>query len=261
MRNKIRTEIDAGVAVVTLDNPPLNVVTVDLTRALDQTLDELAASPEVRAVVLTGAGDRAFCAGSDIREFSQFIGPQGQVLERKLIAENETYGKVAQFPKPTVAALNAQALGGGLELAVCCDLLIAGEDVRLSLPEVKLGVFPGSGGTIRVARRIGPGRAKEMMFLGEPIDATTALAWGLVNRVTKPGEALETAVSIARRLAELPNQALQLCKRAIELAGDADEAEAIRQTLSLSEAAFCTDDVREGVRAFFAKETPRFRHS
>ena len=257
----IKTTINDGIALITLDNPPLNVVTVALTKLFSDALDEVATSPEVRVLVLTGAGQRAFCAGSDIREFAEFIGPGGRVLERKLIAENALYTKLDKFPKPAVAALNGHALGGGLELAVCCDLIVADETARLSLPEVKLGVIPGSGGPIRVTRRIGEGRAKEMMLLGEPIEAQTALAWGLINRVTSSGAALETALELAAKLAELPNQALQRCKQAIDLSFDTDEADAVQQTLPLSEAVFKTDDAREGVRAFFAKEKPAFRHS
>ena len=152
----IRSEmIDEGIALITLNNPPLNLVTVELTALLNDQLDKLASDASVRVLILTGIGERAFCAGSDIREFSQFSGSDGQVLEGKLIAENDAYSKVHKFPKPTIAALNGSALGGGLELAVCCDLLVVAEDTQLSLPEVNLGVFSGSGGTVRVTRRVG----------------------------------------------------------------------------------------------------------
>lgn len=260
-KSLMRVEISESIATITLDNPPLNVMTVALTARLSKLLEDMADDPAVRVLVVTGAGERAFCAGADIREFAEFIGPEGQVLERKLIAENAMYAKLDRFPKPTIAALNGPALGGGLELAVCCDLLVAAENVRLSLPEVKLGVFPGAGGTFRVTRRIGEGRAKEMMLLGDPIDARTALDWGLINRVAPPGKALKVALELAEKLAALPNQALQLCKQAVDLSFETDEADAIEQTLVLSEAVFRTDDVREGVRAFFAKEKPAFRHS
>ncbi|MCP5150098.1 MAG: enoyl-CoA hydratase/isomerase family protein [Ectothiorhodospiraceae bacterium] len=257
---EVRTRVENGVAVVELDNPPMNVVTLTLTRTLDGLLDELAASDEVRALVITGGGSRAFCAGSDIKEFAALIGPEGQVLERKLNLENAVYDKLAAFPKPTVAAINGHAMGGGLEMAVCCDLLVAAQTAKLGLPEIKLGVLPGSGGTFRVPRRIGVGRAKEMMLLGEPIDAATALAWGLVNRVVPAAEVLATALEIATRLANLPGKALQACKRAIDLPIVDDDVEIVRQTLQLSEQVFEGEDVQEGVRAFFAKEKPRFRH-
>src|SRR5919201_434255 len=171
-----------GVAVVTINNPPLNLVTVALSRQLYDLVHRLAEDSNVRVMVLTGAGDRAFCAGSDIKEFPEMMSA-GAVVPKKLKLENEAYSLVYDFLKPTIAALNGLAYGGGLELAVCCDLLVAGADVRLALPEVQLGVFPGTGGTVRVARRIGEGRVKELAFLGEPIHAPTALAWGLVHRV------------------------------------------------------------------------------
>ena len=256
----ILCRIEDGVAVVTLNNLPLNVVTLELTRQLEATLDRLAADPAARVLVLTGAGERAFCAGSDIKEFPE-LSASGQVIDIKMKKENVTYSKVDDFPKPTIAAVTGLAFGGGLELAVCCDLIVVEEGARLALPEVKLGVFPGSGGTVRVTRRIGEGRAKEMMFFGEPIDPQTALAWGLINRVVPKGEALLTACRMAAQLAELPNRALQICKRAIDLSFDVSEDEAIRQTLPLSGEAFETNDCKEGVRAFFAKETPRFTHS
>ncbi len=255
----VRTKIEAGIALVTLDNPPLNVVTVAMTKALDSTLEGLEADPEVRVLVLTGAGERAFCAGSDIREFAAFTGPEGRALERKMIAEMAMYGKLDKFPKPTVCAMNGSALGGGLELAACCDLLVAAENVLLALPEVKLGVFPGSGGPIRIARRIGEGRAKEMILLGEPVAASTALAWGLVNLVTRPGEALDGARELAMRLAELPGNALRICKEAVDLAFDYSQEEAMERSLRLSGEAFAHPEIEEGIRAFFAKQKPNFR--
>src|SRR5437867_4760581 len=159
-RELVRSVLTAGVAVLTLNHPPLNLVTLELTRQLGARLDRLAADPAVRALVVTGAGERAFCAGSDVGEFPSVL---DDVVRLKLARENETYSKLDDFPRPTIAALNGLAYGGGLELAVCCDLLVAGADVRLALPEVKLGVFPGTGGTVRVPRRVGEGRAKELM--------------------------------------------------------------------------------------------------
>lgn len=254
----IRWTIADGVAELVLDHPPLNLVTLELTRCLDEALDRLAADPGVRVLIVTGAGDRAFCAGSDIGEFPAVL---DDVVPKKLARENATWSKLDDFPRPTIAALNGLAYGGGLELAVCCDLLVAGADVRLALPEIKLGVFSGTGGTTRVPRRVGEGRAKELAFLGEPIDAPTALAWGLVNRVVPAGQALAQGRELARVLATRPSRALALCKRAIDLALDTPKDEALIRTLELSDAAFKTDDCREGVRAFFAKEAPHFRHS
>ncbi len=246
-----------GVALVTLDNPPLNLVTLEMTRELDALLSRLAADPAVRVMVLTGSGSRAFCAGSDIKEFLEVA---DAVVPKKLARENAAYSRVAEFPKPTIAALNGIAFGGGLELAACCDLIVAEAGGSIALPEIKLGVFPGSGGTIRVTRRIGEGRAKQLMFFGEPVPVETALAWGLVNRVAPPGAAVETALTMARELAAGPNVALQLCKQSIAMAFDRPEREAVEATLALSDRAFRTAGCAEGVRAFFAKQPPRFQH-
>jgi enoyl-CoA hydratase/carnithine racemase len=248
-----------GVATVTLNNPPFNLVTLRLTAELDALLDRLAADDGVRVLVLTGSGERAFCAGSDISEFPDLTEP-GVVVERKLVQENATYAKLDHFPKPTIAAISGLAFGGGLELAVCCDLLVVEADARLCLPEIKLGVIPGAGGTFRVTRRVGEGRAKEMMFMGEPIDAATALAWGLVNRVVGKGEAVATAQAMAGQLAERPGVALRACKEAIDLSFETTEEAAIERSLELSGEVFMTDDCKEGFRAFFAKEKPRFTH-
>ncbi|GAC1327335.1 MAG: enoyl-CoA hydratase [Beijerinckiaceae bacterium] len=258
--NAILCEISDGVAIVTLNNPPLNLVTLDLTRQLSATVDRLAADPDVRVLVLTGSGERAFCAGSDVKEFPGMMGP-GLVVPNKLAPENAAYSKVDDFPKPTIAAVRGLAYGGGLELAVCCDLIVAEEETRLCLPEIKLGVFPGSGGTVRVTRRVGEGRAKEMMFFGEPIDVQTALAWGLINRIAPRGEGLTVALAMSHRLAALPNKALQLCKSAVDDSFDMTENEAIERSLELSGKAFRTADCSEGVSAFFAKRTPHFSHA
>ena len=152
-------DIRDGVATVTLNNPPLNLVTLELTRALSRTLDELALDNAVRVLVLTGAGDRAFCAGSDIGEFPGMMGA-GQVVQKKLSKENETYSKVDDFPKPTIAAVSGLAYGGGLELAVCCDLIVVEEHAKLCLPEIKLGGVPGSGGPGRWCRKNCPRRTR-----------------------------------------------------------------------------------------------------
>jgi enoyl-CoA hydratase/carnithine racemase len=246
-----------GVGVLTLDNPPMNLVTLPLTRALTAALDRLADEAAVRVLIVTGAGERAFCAGSDIKEFAAVA---DDVVGKKLVAENTAFSQLARFPKPTIAAINGVAFGGGLELAVCCDLLVAAADARLALPEVKLGVFPGSGGTIRVPRRIGEGRAKQLMFTGEPIDAETALAWGLVNRVVPRGQALAAARELAATLARLPGRALSIMKEAVAVGIEYAEADAVHRTLGLSAAVFQTQDCREGARAFMAKEPARFRH-
>ena len=175
--------------------------------------------------------------------------PVHAVDERLVLADR---GPVHQRHRPA---------GGGLEMAVACDLIVVEEDSRLALPEVNLGVFPGSGGTIRVTRRIGEGRAKEMMFTCEPIDAQKALAWGLVNRVAPKGQALDVAMELATKIAAKPNLALQWCKESVDLSFDTSENEAIQRTLALIDRAFASNDCQEGVRAFIEKRPPRYTHS
>lgn len=251
--------VDHGVATVTLNNPPMNLTTLDLTRQLNTVVRRLAEDSETRVMVLTGAGDTAFNAGSDIKEFPSMI-EAGDVVDRKAAFENETFGLVDDFPKPVIAALNGLAYGGGLELAVCCDLIVAEAGSTVALPEIKLGVIPASGGPVRVTRRIGESRTKEMMFFGEPVAVETASAWGLVNHVVPRGEALSTARDMAQKLAALPATALRLCKQAVDQTSEHSEQESVRASLALSERAFATADAQEGVRAFLDKDTPRFTH-
>lgn len=258
MPDLVRCDVADGVAVVTLANPPLNLVSMALTRELAGTLRRLAADESVAALILTGAGDRAFCAGSDINEFPELI-ETDTFVDRKLAFENEAFSLIDAFPHPSIAALNGLAFGGGLEMAACCDLIVAEEQARFALPEIKLGAIPGSGGTIRVVRRIGEGRGKELALLGAPIDAATALTWGLVNRVVPKGRALSAARLLASTFARGPRMALTACKRCIDEAFDLPQEQAIARVLERSRDIFRSEDCREGVRAFLAKDrNPNF---
>src|SRR5688572_2088818 len=187
------------ITTIRLENPPLNLVTVELTRSLDRALATIEGDPDVRCVVLTGTGDRAFCAGSDVKEFESL---QGRVGEGKLLLEKAVYRRIARLPVPSIAAIQADALGGGLELALCCDLRVADESAKLGLPEVRLGVMPGSGGTQRLPRIVGIAKAKELILMGEIISASDALEIGLVNRVAAAGRAVDDAMTMAETIAE-----------------------------------------------------------
>lgn len=253
----IRARSLEGYAIVSLANPPLNVVSLAVTRQLYTALRRFERDDAVRALILTGDGDRAFCAGSDISELEHMTAP-GAVLEQKLIFQNKVFELLRSFPKPTIAALSGVAYGGGLEIAVCCDLIVAESQVRLCLPEIKLGVFPSSGGTFRVARKIGEARAKEMVFLGEPIDASQALAWGLVNRVVERGQALEHAIAMAGVLAQRSALALQAAKAVIHTAFDRSDAESVAESLKASDRVFCSEGTKEGINAFLSKRPADF---
>ena len=167
------------VTVVTLNNPPLNLVTLGLCRELRETLSKLEQDDEVRVIVLTGSGKRAFCVGSDIKEFPEVW---DDVIGKKLEQENLTFNAVELLSKPVIAAMEGNVLGGGCELSMACDIRILSESGRIGLPEINLGVFPGSGGIFRLAKLVGPAKAVEMMYTGQMLPAQEALRLGLVNR-------------------------------------------------------------------------------
>ncbi len=246
-----------GIAVIRLNNPPLNLVTREMTRQLGEALTALADDATLRAVVLAGAGERGFCAGSDVREFSAI---REQVVAAKLRRENDVWSRLEDLPQPTVAAVHGWALGGGLELALCCDLRVMDEDARIGLPEIHLGVFPGSGGPIRLVRLIGQSRAKALVYFGDPITAGDAERLGLVHRVVPRGQAIAAAVELARRLAGQPALALQAGKRLMHVAGETSRDTAIAFALEQSDRIFRTGDMLEGVTAFLEKRAPRFQH-
>jgi enoyl-CoA hydratase/carnithine racemase len=256
IQNPLVVVVEGEVTVLRLDSPPMNLVTVAMTRDLDEALASIEDDRSVRAVVVTGTGDRAFCAGSDVKEFASL---RGRVGDGKLVLENAVYRRLARLPMPTIAAIQADALGGGLELALCCDIRIADEQARLGLPEVRLGVMPGSGGTQRLPRLIGPSRAKEMTLLGQIIDAHQAERIGLVNRVTEPGKAVEVSMDLGAEIASRGPLAVREAKRAIDLAGDLSLDEGLAVELDASERIFDTDDMIEGATAFLEKRPPRFR--
>src|SRR5215510_13144814 len=190
----IRLDKDGPLAIVTLTNPPLNVLHTHMAAELDACFTGLATDPDVVVVMLTGEVERAFCAGFDIKEFPNLMAPGG--AERLTRALHASLGKLAHLGKPTIAAVNGLALGGGLELAMACDIRIVATNAQLGQPEIKLGLFPGAGGTQRLPRLVGPGMAKELMYLGEPISAEEAYRIGLANRVVPAGEALAAAQAL-----------------------------------------------------------------
>jgi enoyl-CoA hydratase/carnithine racemase len=245
----------APVALVELDNQPLNLVTVAMMEQLDAALDTLAADRDVRAVVVAGAGERAFCAGSDVKEFE---GLAGRVAQGKLLYEKYVYRKLAELPVPTIAAIEGDALGGGLELALCCDLRVAGERARLGMPEVRLGVMPGSGGTQRLPAVVGPARAKELILVGELIDAQRSEQIGLVNQVAAAGEARAAAFDLGERIAQRGPIPVREAKRLIEHARDFDIDAGLAAELDASDRIFASADMLEGARSFFAKRPPDF---
>ncbi len=201
-----------GVAVIVMNNPPLNLQTLEMTRLLDRLVREVDRDDGIRAVVLTGAGNRAFSAGSDVKEFPAL---RRNFIEGKLRREMAVFSRIAGLRQPVIAALCGHAMGGGCELALCCDLRVMDENARIGLPEVNLGNFPGSGGLLRLPKLVGPSKAMELMSLGTVLTADEALSIGLVDRVAPAGQALREAVRLACRFAEQNPAGVQSAKRGL----------------------------------------------
>ena len=256
-RELIRIEIRDRVAVLTLDRPEvLNAIGTASADQLQAALDRLHDDDRVRALVIAGEG-RAFSAGADLGEIESFKQP----YEFRAFVGRMTkvFGNLQAFPKPSVAAVHGFAFGGGLELALSCDLRVAERGARLGLPEMKLGVLPGAGGTQRLPRLIPVAVAKQMILTGEPIDAERAYVLGLVNELAEPGDALAAAMDLAGKLAAGAPLALAAGKRLIDegLPMDLDAAIAYeRETVSVL---FCSRDRVEGLEAFRARRPGDFR--
>ncbi|MFZ5649501.1 MAG: enoyl-CoA hydratase [Bacillota bacterium] len=255
----VNWELVDGVGLITINSPPVNVLGERVITELGQCLEEIEKSPEARVVVLTGAGSKAFVAGADIKQFPPLLGKAGAA--GGFVAKVHTvFNYLDNFPRPTVAAINGLALGGGCELALCCDLRVAADSALLGLPEIKLGLFPGGGGTQRLPRLVGEAAAKELMFTGDFIPAQEAFRIGLVNRVVPQAEVLSSAMELAKKIMARPGVALNFIKQAVDKGIQSPLEEGLRLELELFDSVFQTSDCREGVSAFIEKREPRFTH-
>jgi len=254
----IRLDKDGPLAIVTLTNPPLNVLHPQMAAELEACFTGLATDPEVVVAILTGQGERAFCAGFDIKEFPNLMAPGG--AERLARALHANLGKIAHLGKPTIAAVNGLALGGGLELSMTCDIRIVAANAQLGQPEIKLGLFPGAGGTQRLPRLVGAGIAKELMYIGDPIGADEAYRIGLANKVVPAGEALTAAKQMGQTIAGMAGVALRYIQEAVNRGLDTTLDAGLQIEADLFAKVFQTEDVREGVEAFINKRQPNFRH-
>jgi enoyl-CoA hydratase len=248
--------VRAGVACVWLDGPPLNLNSLASIEQLRATFESLDQDDALGCVVLAARGERVFCAGSDIQEFPSV---RDDVVARKLKRENEAFRSIEICRKPVIAAIEGIALGGGCELMMACDIRIASESASFGFPEIRLGVFPGSGGLYRLPRLVGQAKAIELMMTGDRIDAREALRIGLVNRLTEPGHALEAALGLAERIAESAPEALHAIKSGVRESWRDYEA-SLAITLELSDRVFRSEACAEGVKAFMDKRPPRFRN-
>ncbi|NPV93192.1 MAG: crotonase [Firmicutes bacterium] len=250
-------EITDGTAVITLNRPKaLNALNAKLYSELGQVTDELAANDEVKAIIVTGSGDKAFAAGADI----VYMYPLNSIECRKFVMQvKDVLLKFENLPKPTIAAVNGMALGGGCELAMCCDLRIAEEQAIFGQPEINLGIIPGAGGTQRLPRLVGAARAKELVYLGGSINAAEAHRIGLVNMVVPTGGALEQAKKIAGKLAAKGPLALAAAKAAVNVGTQLDLASGLTYEAECFSGLFATEDQKEGMKAFMEKRPAAFK--
>ncbi len=251
-------ELSLGrVARLTLVNPPLNLATRELLEELNEALAQLEGTKpgDVRAAVITGSGERAFSAGSHVGEFEAQRGPGGR---ERLELEERTSTRLAALPMPTIAAIEGNALGGGLELALACDLRVASAPAKLGLPEVRLAVIPGAGGTQRLPRVVGLARAKELILTGRVLDANEAAAIGLVHEVVPAGSAIARATEIGEEIAARGPIAVREAKRLLNDALDRPLQDGLAAELEASLRVFATDDLLEGAASFFAKRDPDY---
>jgi len=252
----ITVEKRDSVAILTINRPDkLNALNKQVHAEGVAALDDLRRDESVRVLVITGAGEKSFIAGADISEFAG----QTPVTQRNLFHERTFFNSIDTFPKPVIAMINGFCLGGGNELALACDLRVASETARFSQPEINLGIMCGGGGTQRLARLIGEGRAMEIALTGDMIDAETALRFGLVNHVYPVDQLEAETLKLAGKIAEKAPIALQLTKEAVKFASRSNLDEGLRREVDLFAICFSTEDKQEGVSAFLEKRTPVFK--
>ncbi|MBM9503757.1 enoyl-CoA hydratase/isomerase family protein [Actinacidiphila acididurans] len=242
----VTLEVDEGVGTIRLDRPPMNAMDAAVQDLLKAVAEEAARRPDVRAVVVWG-GEKVFAAGADIKEMQ---GMSYEDMADRGAALQGAFTAVARIPKPVVAAVNGYALGGGCELALCADIRIAAENAKLGQPEILLGLIPGAGGTQRLARLIGPSRAKDLIFTGRMVAAQEALSLGLVDRVVPAEEVYGAAREWAARLARGPAYALRAAKESVDKGLDADLDTGLALERQLFAGLFATRDREIGMRSF-----------
>jgi enoyl-CoA hydratase len=234
----------------------LNALNAATLAELGAVMRELGADADVRAIVLTGAGEKAFVAGADIKELAT-LAPDGAKAHAR--AGQEVFDTIERLGKPVIAAVNGFALGGGVELAMSCDIRLASENARFGQPEILIGLIPGWGGTQRLARLVGMGRAKEYIMAGGQIDAKRAYEIGLVNQVYPLDQLMAETKKLAAKMANLPGFALKMAKHAINFGYDLSLDNAMRLETECCSQCFSTDDQKEGMKAFLEKRKPAFK--
>src|ERR671939_2075407 len=244
------------VAIITINRPAkLNALNIQTRAEGAAALDELREDEAVRVVVITGAGDKAFIAGADIGEFAG----RTAITQRDVMTSRSLFTAIDTFPKPVIAMINGYCLGGGCELALSCDIRVASETARFGQPEINLGIIPGGGGTQRLTRLVGEGKAMELILTGEIINAQTAYNIGLVNAVVPAADLEGKTMELANRIAEKSPVSLRMAKEAVKTAARANLDEGLRREIDLFALCFSSADKDEGVRAFLEKRKPDFQ--
>lgn len=256
MFENILLDIDGVVATLTINRPDkMNAVNNATVEELDQALAQIEKNADLRVLILTGAGEKSFVAGADINEVRNRDAIIGRNETRR---RQEVYTRLENLEIPSIAAVNGFALGTGLELAMVCSMRIASTKALLGQPEVKLGIMPGAGGTQRLPKLVGMGRAMELILTGDPIKADAALAMGLVNKVVEPDQLMAEAKKLAKTIADRPKLAIQYAKEAVLRSGEGSLAQGLAHESYLHTLACGTQDKKEGVAAFLEKRAAQF---
>jgi enoyl-CoA hydratase len=247
-----------GIGIVTINRPEaLNALNSTVYNELYDLFEAIESDADVRAVILRGSGEKAFAAGSDVAEMANMNTLE---VQKFMATIRKASDRVYSLTKPTIAAISGYALGGGNELAMCCDLRIASEKARFGQPEINLGLIPGASGTQRLPRLIGVAKAKEMIFLGDMIDAATALSLGLVNKVVLPEKLMEEAMAWATKLVSKSGPVLAMAKMAINTGIDTDINSGLNIEARCDALCFATEDQKEGMKAFLEKRKVVFKN-
>ncbi|MDH4219219.1 MAG: enoyl-CoA hydratase-related protein [Candidatus Aminicenantes bacterium] len=246
-----------NIGVLTINRPDkLNAISNELTEELKQLLDEIEKDEELRVMLITGAGDKAFVAGADIKELVDRDALVGRKVSR---TRQDLFSRIENLPAPVIAAVNGYALGGGLELAIACSIRICSEKAQFGAPEVKLGIIPGDGGTQRLPRLVGLGRAMEMILTGDFIDAQEAYRIGLVNKVVPHEELMDSVMEMAKKIAQRPPLAVRYAKEAVNRSQEGDSVSGYALESYLHALTCTTEDKKEGISAFLEKRKGDFK--
>lgn len=251
----IEFQQEGPIGILTINHPPMNTLNVEVFTSLAKHVACLKDFPELRVLIITGAGERAFVAGAEIREFLEVDEKSAyQLLEDG----NEVFNQIENLPIPVIAAINGFALGGGLELALACDIRVMSESAKVGMPETKLGVFPGYGGTQRLAQLAGVGRAKELIYTGRLLRAEEAVTYQIVEYIASAEKVLDKALELARMIAENAPLAITSAKKTLQSGQHLSLEKRIQQDISYCAPLFRTEDLQNGARSFLKKEKVQF---